>query len=98
MLLPVDDAEHQLQVLGDSCSSAALQLLGDTSAAHRAAGVSCLVLHALVRLLRPEDRLATGERHAPPARTASGSSPARARTSARKESMRWSIGFPRRTA
>ena len=59
-------AEHPLQVLGDPCSSAALQLLGYTSAAQRAAGVSCLVLHALVRLLRPEDRLATGERHAYP--------------------------------
>jgi len=33
-----------------------------------------------------------------PSRIASGFSPASARTSARKASMRWSIGFPRRTA
>ena len=61
MLLPVDDAEHQLQVLGDPCSSTALQLLGYTSAAQRAAGVSRLVLHALVRLPHPKERLAAGE-------------------------------------
>jgi hypothetical protein len=45
MLLPVEDAEHQLQVLSD-----ALQLVGYASAAQRAAGVSRLVLHA--RFLR----------------------------------------------
>ena len=32
------------------------------------------------------------------ARSTRGFSPASARTSARKDSMRWSIGFPRRTA
>jgi hypothetical protein len=51
-LLPIDDAEHQLQVLSDARSPAALQLLGYASAAQRAAGVSRLVLHALVRFLR----------------------------------------------
>jgi hypothetical protein len=49
---PVKDAEDQLQVLSDTRSPAALQLLGYASAAQRAAGVSRLVLHALVRFLR----------------------------------------------
>jgi hypothetical protein len=35
--------------------------LGYSSAAQRAAGVSRLVPHALLRLLQPEDRLALGE-------------------------------------
>jgi hypothetical protein len=64
LLLPVDDAEHQLQVLSDARSPAALQLIGYASAAQRAADASGSVLHALVRLLRPGDRLAIGERHA----------------------------------
>jgi hypothetical protein len=38
--LPVDDAEHQLQVLSYARSPAALQLLGYASAAQRAAGVN----------------------------------------------------------
>jgi hypothetical protein len=59
--LPVDDAEYQLQVLSDARSPASLQLLGYASAAQRAAGVSRLVPHALLRLLQPEDRLALGE-------------------------------------
>jgi hypothetical protein len=59
--LPVDAADHQLQVLADARSPAALQLLGYASAAQRAAGVSRLVPHSLLRLLRPEDRLALGE-------------------------------------
>jgi hypothetical protein len=40
MLLPVEDAEHQLQVHANARSPAALQLLGYASAAQRAAGVS----------------------------------------------------------
>jgi hypothetical protein len=60
----------------------------------RAAGASGLVPHALVRLLRAEDRLAVVEGDTP-SRIASGSSPASARTSARKDSMRWSIRLPR---
>ena len=56
LLLPVDDPERQ-----DARSPAALQLLGYASAAQRAAGVSRLVPHALLRLLQPEDRLALGE-------------------------------------
>ena len=87
LLLPVDDAERQ-----DARSPAALQLLGYASAAQRAAGVSRLVLHALVRFLRPEDFLAVGESDPHPFADASGSSPASARTSARNDSMRWSIG------
>src|ERR1700730_5435339 len=51
LLLPVDDAERQ-----DARSPAALQLLGYASAAQRTAGVSRLVPHALLRLLRPKDR------------------------------------------
>jgi hypothetical protein len=47
-------------VLCDSRSSASLQLLGYASAAQRAASVSRLVPHALLRLLQPEDRLALG--------------------------------------
>jgi hypothetical protein len=57
---PVEDAEHLLQVLSDTRSPAALQLLGYASAAQRAAGVSRLVLHALVRFLRAPIR---GKRH-----------------------------------
>ena len=49
MLLPVEDAEHQLQVHSNAHSPAAPQLLGYASAAQRAAGVIRLVLHALVR-------------------------------------------------
>ena len=59
--MPVDDAEHKLQVLSDARSPAALQLLGYASAAQRAAGVSRLVPHVLLRLLQPEDHLALGE-------------------------------------
>ena len=44
LLLSVDIAEHQLQVLSDARSPAALQVLGYASAAQRAAGVSRLVL------------------------------------------------------
>jgi len=58
---PVDDAEHQLQVLSDARSPAALQLLAYASATQRAAGVSRLVPHALLRLLQSEDSLALGE-------------------------------------
>jgi hypothetical protein len=54
-------AEHKLQVLSDARSPAALQLLGYASAAQRAAGVSRLVPHVLLRLLQPEDHLALGE-------------------------------------
>jgi len=48
-LLPVDDAEHKLQVLSDARSPASLQLLGPASAAQRAAGVSRLVLSVIDR-------------------------------------------------
>jgi hypothetical protein len=61
MHLPVDDGEHQLQVLCDLRSSALMHFRDDASAAQRAADESGLVPHALVRLLRPEDRLAIGE-------------------------------------
>jgi hypothetical protein len=59
LLLPVDDAEYQLEVLSDARSPAALQLLGYASAAQRTAGVRRLVPHALLRLLQP-DGLALG--------------------------------------
>jgi len=45
-------AEHHLQVLSDARSPAVLGLLGYASAAQRAAGVSRLVPHALLRLLQ----------------------------------------------
>jgi hypothetical protein len=60
MHLPIDDAEHQLQVFPDARSPAALQLVGYASAAQRAADESGLVPHGLGRLVRPEDRLAIG--------------------------------------
>jgi IS5 family transposase len=41
--VPVDEAEHKLQVLSDARSPAALQFLGYASAAQRAAGVRRLV-------------------------------------------------------
>ena len=59
--MPGDDAEHQLQVLSDARSPAALQFLGYASAAQRASGVRRLVPPVLLRLLQPEDRLALGE-------------------------------------
>jgi hypothetical protein len=96
--VPVDEAEHKLQVLSDARSPAALQFLGYASAAQRASGVRRLVPPVLLRLLQPEDRLALGEGERTPSWTASGSSPASARTSPRKDSMRWSIGFARCTA
>jgi hypothetical protein len=65
MHLPVDDAEHQLQVLRDPRSSALMHFRGDASAAQRAADASGSVLHALVRLLRPGDRLAIREHRHP---------------------------------
>jgi hypothetical protein len=42
-------------------SPAPLQLVGYASTARRAAGVSRLIPHALLRLVQPEDRLALGE-------------------------------------
>jgi hypothetical protein len=59
--VPVDEAEHKLQVLSDARSPAALQFLGYASAAQRASGVRRLVPPVLLRLLQPEDRLALGE-------------------------------------
>jgi hypothetical protein len=53
MHLPVDDGEHQLQVLCDLRSSALIHFRDDASAAQRATDASGLVLHARVRLLRP---------------------------------------------
>jgi hypothetical protein len=47
LLLPIDDPEHQLQVLCDPRSSALMHFRDDASAAQRAAGVRCLILHAL---------------------------------------------------
>ena len=98
--LPVDDAEHQLQVLSDARSPAALQLVGYASAAQRAGGrreppcPSCACL-----FLRLEDFLAVGEGDPHPlADRVRVFASASARTSAGKASMRWSIGFPRRTA
>ena len=58
MHLPVEDGEHQLQVLCDLRSSALMHFRDDASAAQRAADESGIVPHALVRLLRLEDRLA----------------------------------------
>jgi hypothetical protein len=48
-------------VLRDLRSPAVMHFRGDASAAQCAAGMSGLVLHVLVWLLRPEDRLAIGE-------------------------------------
>src|SRR4029077_7912356 len=56
-----DMLEHQPQVLCYRRSLTSLHLRDDASAAQRAAGVSRLVPHALVRLLRLEDFLTIGE-------------------------------------
>jgi hypothetical protein len=93
MHLPVDDAEHQLQVLSDARSPAVLQLLAYASATQRAAGVSRLVPHALLRLLQPEDRLALGEGDPHPLWDRVRLFAREARTSHRKDSMRWSTGL-----
>ncbi len=58
MHLPIDDGEHQLQVLCDLRSSALMHFRDDARTAQRVADESGIVPHALVRLLRPEDRLA----------------------------------------
>ena len=65
MHLPVDYAEHQLQVLCDPRSPALMHLGDDARAAQRAADESSLVPHVLVRL-RSEDRLAVAESNAHP--------------------------------
>jgi hypothetical protein len=75
---PVHDAQHQLQMVLEPGSPTLMGLRDDTSATQRAADASGLVLHALVATRTPSW-------------TASGSSPASARTSVRKDSMRWSI-------
>ena len=64
MHLPVDDGEHQLQVLCDLRSSALMHFRDNASAAQRAADKSGIVPHALVRLLRSEDRLVVAESNA----------------------------------
>jgi hypothetical protein len=56
----------ELQVLRDPRSSALMHFRDDASAAQRAADASGLVPHALVRLLRSEDRLAVREGDAHP--------------------------------
>jgi hypothetical protein len=92
LLPPVDDAEYHLQVLCDWRFAALMHFRDDASAAGRAADATGLIPHALVRLSHPKKCLAVGQGDAHPSRTASGSSPASARTSVRKDSMRWSIG------
>jgi hypothetical protein len=49
MHLPIDDGEHQLQVLCDLRSSALMHFRDDASAAQRAADESGIVPHAPVR-------------------------------------------------
>jgi hypothetical protein len=95
MHLPVEDAERQLQVmLSDGRFPAALQLLGYASA------VALAKCEATFRLQEPKKRIRDKAAHAcralSPSRTASSSSPASARSSPRKDTIRWSIGFPRR--
>ena len=51
----------ELQVLRDPRSSALMHFRDDASAAQRAADESGIVPHALVRLLRSEDRLVVAE-------------------------------------
>jgi hypothetical protein len=58
---PVHDAEHQLQMVRELGSSTLMHLRDDASAAQRAADASRLVLHALVVLPHPENRLAIGQ-------------------------------------
>src|SRR5262245_61101552 len=58
-----------------SASWVPLRSFISASAAQRAARASGLVLHALVVLPRPENRLAIGQGDAKPSRTAFGSSP-----------------------
>jgi hypothetical protein len=60
-LLPIDDAQHHLQVLRYLRSSALMHLRDNTRAAERAADESGLVAHVLVPLPCSEDRLAIRE-------------------------------------
>ena len=55
---------NQLQMVHEPGSSALMHLRDDASAAQRAADASGLVPHALVRLLRSEDRLVVAESNA----------------------------------
>jgi hypothetical protein len=51
----------KLQVLRDPRSSALMHFRDDARTAERAADATGLIPHPLVRLLRPEDRLAVGQ-------------------------------------
>ena len=84
MHLPVDDAEHQLQVLRYPRSPAALQLLGYASAAQRAAGVSRLALMRFFGSCSRKIASQSARATRTPSPIASRSSLASARTSPRK--------------
>ena len=64
MHLPVDDVSTNFKCSAIPRSPALMHLLDHTSAAQGAAGVSRLLLHAFVHLLRAKDCLAVGQRGA----------------------------------
>jgi hypothetical protein len=69
------------------CSALAVtfSFLEKASAAKGVASVSGLILHASVDFLRPKDLLTVGNSKCTTSRIAFGSSPSRARTSAKKD-------------
>ena len=84
---PINNAQNELQVRCSRCSLPPLHFLDNAIAAKGVASVGRLILHAPIRFLRPIDLPAVGKRICTPSRIASGS-PSRARTSAKKASMR----------
>ena len=59
---PINNAQHELQVLCDCRSLSQLHFLDNASAAKGVASVGRLVLHAPIRFLRPVDLPAVGKR------------------------------------
>jgi hypothetical protein len=64
--LPIDNTQHQPQMLRGPRSLESLHLLDDASAAQHAASVSRPVPHPRVQFLRPENRLAVSYSDAHP--------------------------------
>ena len=85
---PINNAQNELQMRCGRCSLPTLHFLDNASAAKGVASVGRLVLHAPIRFLRPVDLPAVGKRDMHTIADRLRVSPSRARTSAKKASMR----------
>ena len=85
---PINNAQNELQMLYGRCSLPTLHFLDNASAAKGVASVGRLVLHASIRFLRPIDFPAVGKRDMHTIADRLRVSPSRARTSAKKASIR----------